>query len=187
LDDPAHPVWVSGAKRVRGEITHAGGSSLCQLPDGRYLALVFGYDAADVEVFTSTGTQLPGFANGGAWISRACVRTPNGFGDYQNVQLIRACGGSLYVLGTHTSGNDDWADIWSTRFSADFAPFFQKVGKRNLKCRSASTGGERYCDFQAGAGSFLSVTGHIYVYGIEHYDDAVRDTHEAVKVREFSP
>ena len=123
------------------------------------------------------------------WTSRASGDSPAGFEAYQNLQLITRCDGALMVLGTHkTLLGDDWADLWRVELDPDtLAPTFTKVAKRNLTCRSASTGDTRYCDFQAGAGGFIGAGGRLYIYGVEHYDDAFPGDGEGVKVREFPP
>jgi hypothetical protein len=67
-----------------------------------------------------------------------------------------------------------------------YKPEFNKVANVNLVCRSAHTGGERYCDFDAGAGTYVNGTGRVLIYGVEHWNDAVPGGY-GVKVREFYP
>lgn len=187
LRTPAAPGWITSATRQRGERTNAGASAMTRLSDGRFLVLVFGHDANDVEVFLSTQASLPGTAAGSGWNSVAATTTPPGFESYQNLQLVTACDGRLFVAGTHKNGaSEDWLDLWQLRFSYTLSPSFSKVANRHLKCSSATTAGRRYCDFDAGAGVHISHSGALLLYSVEHYNDGYPFDGSAVKVREFS-
>lgn len=187
LRTPAAPGWIGSAMRQRGSRTNAGAAAMTRLNDGRFLALVFGDDAEDVEVFLSTRASLPGTAADSSWNSVAAAATPPGFEAYQNLQLVTACDGRLFVAGTHKNGaSEDWLDLWQLRFSYTLSPSFSKVANRHLKCSSATTASRRYCDFDAGAGVYVSQSGSLLLYGIEHYNDAYPFDGSAVKVREFS-
>lgn len=184
---PASPIWSPTTLRTRGQTANAGAASLARLADGTFVALIFGNDSDDVEVFVSSDASMPGFApNTASWISVAQASTPGGFEAYQNVQFVTKCDGTLYVVGTHKNlSNSDWADLWRVDFSSSYAPSFTKVANRNMKCSTGNTGNVRYCDFQAGAGVYVSDAGRLAVYGVEHYNDAVPGTPNGVKVREF--
>ncbi|MCA9658175.1 MAG: hypothetical protein KC486_07515, partial [Myxococcales bacterium] len=185
--DPASPVWGPAVARQAGVVHDAGTAGLTRLADGQAMVMIFGDDAEEYEVFSAPadGRAL----TEATWTSRASGDSPAGFEAYQNLQLITRCDGALMVLGTHkTLLGDDWADLWRVELDPDtLAPTFTKVAKRNLTCRSASTGDTRYCDFQAGAGGFIGAGGRLYIYGVEHYDDAFPGDGEGVKVREFPP
>lgn len=189
LSDPGNPVWGNTVFRSRGQTFNAGAAALTRLSDSRFMALIFGNDSDDVEVFLSTSSGMPGFSVGSSWTSVALAPTPSGFEAYQNVQLIADCVGNLFVLGTHQNlfPEDDWADLWRVQFSDTYAPSFTKVKNRNVKCKSGNTGQTRYCDLQAGAGGYVSASGRLLLYGVEHYNDAYPGTGDGVKVREFYP
>lgn len=190
LTSPASPLWSTTVLRNRGQLQNAGAAALTKLRDGRFMAFIFGNDADDVEVFLSSGAGMPYFTSGVSWVSRAHATTPSGFKAYQNLQFVTSCSGDLYVLGTHQNGwpsYADWADLWRVSVSPTYVPTFTKVANRNLKCRSANTGNTRYCDFAAGAGAFVSGSGRLLLYAVEHYNDAFPWNGTAVKVREFYP
>jgi hypothetical protein len=184
---PSSPTWGPTTLRTRGQTANAGAVSLARLGDGTFVALIFGNDSDDVEVFVSSDASIPGFApNTASWISVAQASTPSGFQAYQNVQFVTKCDGTLYVVGTHKNlSGSDWADLWRVDFSSSYTPSFTKVANRNMKCSTANTGNVRYCDFQAGAGVYVSDAGRLAVYGVEHYNDAVPGTPYGIKVREF--
>lgn len=189
LSDPTRPVWSASTNRLRNGLTDAGAASLVRLQSGRFMALVFGNDSDNVEVFVSTLAEMPGFSgNGSQWQSVAAANTPFGASDYQNVQIVSDCSGQLYIVGTHRhwDSENDWADIWRLDVSDSYAPSFTKLGNFNAKCRTGNTGNERYCDFAAGAGVYVDGSGKLVLYGVEHYNDGVPGTTRGVKVREFN-
>jgi hypothetical protein len=183
LSNPAAPRWGDIVWRTKGETTHAGDASLTHLSDGRFMALIFGNNSEDVEVFVTSKPDLYS-----SWISMAQIKTPDDFqaAGYQNVQFVTGCDGKLFVVATHDNTGEDWVDLWQVQFSPQYVPTFNKVAKRNVMCSSSNTGNERYCNFDAGGGSYVSVKGTVLVYGIEHYNDAPPGDSLAVKVREFS-
>ncbi|HEU4534293.1 MAG TPA: hypothetical protein VFS00_09255 [Polyangiaceae bacterium] len=186
LADPAAPAWGPLVLRTRGQTTNAGAAALTRLGTGFFLALVFGNDSDDVEVFVSSQAELPGHGGSGSqWVSRAGAATPFGGSNYQNLQLVTKCDGQLYVAGTHKDGSSDWVDLWRVDLSAGYAPTFTKVANRHMYCNTSNTGGTRYCDFDAGAGVYVRGSGGLILYGVEHYNDGLPGTTRAVKVREF--
>jgi len=186
LEDPASSAWGPLVIRERGEVQHAGAAAMTRLGNGQFLALVFGFNSANVEVFTSTAPSLPldGAADS-AWQSRS--EAPTLFGaHYQNLQLVTRCDGQLFVVGTAQNlAGEDSADLWQLELSPSYAPTFTLVASRHFVCSSQHTGGVRYCNFAAGAGVYVDGDGALLVYGVEHYNDAVPGTSVAVKVREF--
>jgi hypothetical protein len=71
-----------------------------------------------------------------------------------------------------------------TASPAQYLPVFTNVANAHLVCRSTHTGGRYYCDFDAGAGAYVSGAGRVLIYGVEHFNGAVDDSH-VVSVREF--
>lgn len=186
LSSPSTPSWSPMVQRQRSQLTNAGAASMTRLSSGNFMAMVFGYDSDDVEVFVSSSTSLPGH-NGSisTWVSMASANTPFGGGNYQNLQLVTKCDGQLFVAGTHKDGNTDWVDLWRVDLSASYVPTFTKVANRHMYCSTSNTGNTRYCDFQAGAGIYVNGSGGLHLYGVEHYNDGVPGTKRVVKVREF--
>lgn len=186
LSIPGTPTWSPMITRLRNQTTNAGAASLTRLSNGQFMAMVFGNNSDDVEVFVSSDTNLPGH-NGSAssWISMASANTPFGGGNYQGLQLITKCDGQLFVAGTHKDINTDWVDLWRVDLSVGYVPTFTKVANRHMYCSTSNTGNTRYCDFQAGAGIYVNGSGGLHLYGVEHYNDGVSGTTRVVKVREF--
>lgn len=190
LSDPRNPRWSPSTPRTQGLTTTAGAASLARLSDGRFLALVFGKNSSDVEVFVSTTTAMPALVDPtGTWVSVAMTETPSEFEAYQNAQLVADCEGAFYLLATYRSmlTCKHWADLYSVQFSPSFSPTFTKIGSRHFKCASPETGGIKYCDFAAGAGAYVSASGRLVLYGVEHYNSntGLVGNNKVVRVREF--
>jgi hypothetical protein len=159
LEDPTAPKWGPLVPRMAGQRANAGAAALTQLADGRFVALVFGYDSSDVEVFiTEPGAEDPVAA---VWRSRATARTPF-VGHYQGVQLITRCDGALFALGTYeNTAREDWADLWRVDFvDAAWTPRFTAVAKRRFDSG----------DFDAGAGAYVDGEGRLGIDAVEHLD-----------------
>ncbi|TXH77460.1 MAG: hypothetical protein E6Q88_01020 [Lysobacteraceae bacterium] len=186
LSAPSTPSWSPMVTRQRSQTTNAGAAGMTRLSNGLFMAMVFGNNSDDVEVFVSSSTSLPGH-NGSTstWVSMASANTPFGGGNYQGLQLITKCDGQLYVAGTHKDINTDWVDLWRVDLNPSYVPTFVKVANRHMYCSTSNTGNTRYCDFQAGAGTYVNGTGGLHLYGVEHYNDGVSGTTRVVKVREF--
>ena len=186
LSVPSTPSWSPMVLRQRSQTTNAGAAGMTRLSNGNFMAMVFGNNSDDVEVFVSSSTSLPGH-NGSTstWISMASANTPFGSGNYQGLQLITQCNGQLFVAGTHKNISTDWVDLWRVDLTASYVPTFTKVANRHMYCSTSNTGNTRYCDFQAGAGIYVNGSGGLNLYGVEHYNDGVPGTTRVVKVREF--
>lgn len=190
LSDPLSPRWSPSTPRMQGLTTTAGAASIIRLADGRYLALVFGRNSSDVEVFLSTRAAMPALVDPtSAWLSVAALETPSEFEAYQNAQLVADCQGSIYLLATYRSSLTckHWADLYSVRFSQSFSPTFTKIGSRHFRCASPHTGGAKYCDFSAGAGAYVSAKGRLALYGVELYNSntSLIGNNKIVRFREF--
>jgi hypothetical protein len=189
LSDPTKPFWTGSTNRVRSHTTDAGAAGLVRLQSGRFMAVLFGNDSDNFEVFVSSLAEMPGFNDSASeWQSVATGITPFGDSDYQNIQIVPDCAGQMYIVGTHHhwTSSDDWADIWRMDVWGSWLPSFTKLGNFNPKCSSANTGNERYCDFVAGAGVYVDALGKLILYGVEHYNDGLPGTTRGVKVREFN-
>lgn len=198
VGDPPNAFSGPTKFRQRGNMNYGSSASLTKTNDGKFLVLVFGDYAGDVEVFVSTGTSMP--TSPDQWLSKTHRVNPlNSSNQYNNAQFITQCdndptgdgsqdrSGPLFLLATHNTSGEDWADLFKVTFDATtYAPSFLKVAGREMTCSSPSTGGVRYCDFAAGGGSFVDVDGDVILYGVEHYNDHFNpNTDFGVKVREF--
>jgi len=150
-----------------------GGTAIAKLPDdGRYLLLAAGGPGASLTAFISNHTDLhqPGlfFEYAGQWFSQY-------FGIYEgNFSIVKQCDGQLYVIGTYNPGNCynpfQRADLWKLNikhdaggigsFSLDF------VASIILSCGNPVAG--IACDFQAAAGTYVSPSGELIIYGTVH-------------------
>lgn len=189
VSDPPNSFSGPTVLRQQGNTAHGGAAALTRTNDSKFLAMVFGQDSSDVEVFVSSGTTMP--TSPTDWDSKISTAA---FGssenDYQNVQFITECdvdtSGRLFAVATHkNSSGEDWVDLYKvTLNTTTYAPTFTKVASRKMTCSSANTG-TRYCDFDAGAGVFVDANGILILYGVEHYNDHYPGDDTAVKVREF--
>ena len=204
LSDPPNSFSGPTVFRQSGtDKTQGSSAALTRINDGRFMVMVFGDDAADVEVFVSAGTTMPAPTAPTDWDSKGSF---DFFGsdlhDFANVQFVTECddgdantSGRLFVVATYRDNSDqDWVHLYRVKFNAlpTYAPTFEYVKSREMTCSSANTGGTRYCDFDAGAGVFVDGNGRLILYGVEHWNDH-HDVSplspyydHAVKVREFS-
>jgi hypothetical protein len=182
LQNPANPVRLSCTHAASG---WASAVAMTRLSNGKYMVWVFGKDTANVEIFTA---DTPDAAQ---WQSHG-VRDPfgSGWNDYQGVQFVTGCNGALYLVCTHNNGKikgngEDWVDLWRVTFANNSLsqPQVAKKQNRHMHCSNDYTDDTRYCNFQAGAGSYVTSEGYLLLYGVEHYTDLCGD--HGVKWREF--
>jgi hypothetical protein len=175
---------------------------LTRLSDGRYLVLLFGRHAREVEVFISRGNFLPWtsdeWTSAGAWDvspEAGTVSQNEEWPAYQSTQLVQSCDGVLYLLGGARIGGRDWLELWSVELEpSSLQPTFTKRAERHVYCASKRTHGHRYCDFSAGSGVYVDPAGHLVVYAVESKSCVAGDCGRAsrrdgnhVGVREFAP
>jgi hypothetical protein len=188
LANPVAPAFMYSVDRTRGsasELNNAGSAGLTRLDDLKYLLMVWGNDAREVEVYVShDGTIASQFR------SVAQRAMPGSFDGYQGTVFVTGCDGSLYVAATHrNSDGEDWVDLWQVTFDegSDYFPRFAKVASRHLYCLSDVTEGKQYCNFAAAAGIHVDTNGRLILYATEHYNDAFPvDQAFGVKLREFA-
>ena len=187
LSDPRSP------RKLDTEIDHtdlanaAGALIMGRLLDGRILVGIGRGDSAVIDFYVSGGTELEGavFAHFDTW-SKGELRTDIGdddFGDYQSVNLITQCDGTLFLVGTHQNGfsGEDFADTFRLENGTGDEVVITKVARRHLVCDDI---GEQQCNLDAAGGVYLDPEGHILVYGTEHDNDGPGGS---VKFREFRP
>ena len=187
LSHPATPVLGELIPRQRGATRNSGEAALTRLGDESFLAMIFGWDAAEAEIFLSTATS-PSLA-AVDWRSTWAGSMPSGFPAYQNLQFLTQCDGRLFLVGTFRDGaGNDIVDLWRFELFVvedEVELILSKATSVTLGCRSPHTGDASYCDFNAGAGAYVSAKGRVHVYGVEPHNDAVAGSDRAVKVREF--
>ena len=207
LADPPNPSEVVTVERVdeEGDVTQGSSAALTRTNDGKFMVMIFGEDADDVEVFVSAGTTMP--STEGDWISKGSFDFPGSdTQDFQNVQFVTRCddgepepdvSGELFLVATFKTSpvpfDMDFVVLYQVTFPdvqpQTYEPTFTPDAEapRVMTCSSEeNTGGDRYCDFDAGAGVFVDGNGDLMLYGVEHWNDHFDNSDDAVKVREFS-
>jgi hypothetical protein len=181
LADPLAPRLIgsvpgiapSGAPR-----DDAGTASLAALADGRFLLVIGGHDAARLDLFLSTTTEIEatGWRHLVTWwaIEARTALDEGHVGAYQGLQLVAAADGRLYLAGTHKNWTgDDWLDLFRLEAVDDDAPraTLTKVARRRFGC---SIEGIRHCDFDAAAGIYVGPDRRLALYATEHDNDGPR-------------
>ncbi len=175
----------SGLPLIAGPNLSAGATGIAKRPDGRYVLLVARYNSNIIDFYLSGTTNLrsPNFLYLSTWQERELLAEQGmdrEFGNYQNINLVQQCNGDLFLVGLHKNtaimvAGEDWADL----FRLDFTPVNQavvtKVANRHMYC-------QYQCNFDAGAGVFVSPDRHLSIYGIEHWQHS-----GLIKFNEFRP
>ncbi|WNG58949.1 hypothetical protein F0U59_32625 [Archangium gephyra] len=176
-----------------GQTQDAGTASLAKLSDGRFLLILGRADANNLEFYRSAGGDLrsadAGFVPLDNW-NEGELRSAIGdreFGDYQNLDLVTQCDGSLFLAGTHLNiaTGEDWIDLFRLTEESGQA-VITKVAKKHLYCGYPSpgydSGTNRQCNLDAAGGVYVDPWGQLIVYGTEHDNDGPGSS---VKMMEF--
>jgi hypothetical protein len=152
-------------------IDQAGTASLAALADGRYLLVIGRRHANQLDFYRSTTSDLAttGWSYLDVWFERelATAIGDRDFGDYQNLALVPAADGALYLLGSHRQKSGiDWLDLHrlsmaDSRRGLDV--LVTKVARKHVRC---SVAGAEHCNLDAGAGAYVGADGRLRVYGI---------------------
>jgi hypothetical protein len=183
VSDPKTPKRLTTVERH--DIGEAGSAGLMDLPDGKTL-LVVGRKGDQTLDFYSTSTKdFTGFHLDATWsVKNDGVKTTiddTNFGDYQNLDVLRACDDELYLLGTHREGvlvGVDFVDLFALELSPK--PVLTKVAKRHMYC--ANSGEDAQCNLDAAAGAYVTPSGELHVYAAEHDNDGPEGS---IKMKEF--
>jgi hypothetical protein len=94
------------------------------------------------------------------------------FGDYQTLNFVNQCDGTLFMVGTHASSGggfgDDFIDVYRVENATGDAVRVTKVAKRHAICTYNDFND---CQFDAAAGTYVDPAGRLYVYATEHDND----------------
>jgi hypothetical protein len=108
---------------------------------------------------------------------------------FQNLQLVKDCNGALYAVGTRVDDGQDTAYLHQLNLerdpdtgTIDSFTGLERITTLHLFCTNAATDGERYCDFNAGAGIYVDPQGTLALYGVEHDNDG---HNHSTKMTEF--
>ena len=185
--DPKAPKRLTTLERP--DIGEAGSAGLVDLPDGKILLVVGRKGDQTLDVYTTTAKDFTGFHLDATWsVKTDGVKSalPDGdkkLGDYQNLDVLRACDDKLYLLGTHREGvlvGTDFVDLYALDLPAGGQPILTKVAKRHMYC--ANSGEDAQCNLDAAAGAYVTPSGELHVYAVEHDNDGPGGS---IKMKEF--
>ncbi|MCY1034289.1 hypothetical protein OV207_22730 [Corallococcus sp. BB11-1] len=193
MADPAQPVLLPTSRIAMTE--DAGTASVARLADGRFLLIIGREHANDLEVYLSTTADLRASMNAFTLVdtwNESELRTAisdREFANYQNLNLVTQCDGSLFLVGTHLDlgTGRDWVDAHRVTAEGDNL-VLTKAARRHLYCGYPSPGHDtsanRHCNLDAAGGVYVDPHGQLIVYGTEHDNDGPGGT---VKMMEFRP
>jgi hypothetical protein len=190
MTNPAAPVRLYDVSDL--ESSEAGTVSLAALGDGRFLLVVGRKDAEKLDFYVSSGTNLSAtsFVHFDTWDDSALGFTNGGdpnFSNYQILNFVTDCDGSLYLIGTHENMiGQDWADLFQVLNGNGNEVLLIKVAKKHLYCSYPSPGAlasqDNHCNLDAGGGAYVDPNGMLILYGTEHADNGPFST---VRFMEF--
>ncbi len=170
-------------KKLAAEIIRrnrmAGSIAICKpaADSDDYLIIVKDSDL-NLDVYLSSGTDLESatFELQDRWSPNKLKSEIDGdfiFGDYQNINLIRDRDGQIYLVGLHNNTrrplrlfSSDYADLFRVEFGGDGQLNLIKIAKKSFICKT-SFFGDRFCNFDAGAGVYLDPKGDLIIYAVE--------------------
>jgi len=186
VSDPLRPRRVGTLEHTTG-VKGAGTVSLAKLRGGRYLLIVGGANANNLDFYLSrAGTSLanPTFDFTATWNESQLVGGDSEFGNYQSLNLVAGSDGGLYLVGTHRNGalttGQDFADLFALE-RAPGSPRIRKLAARHLFC---GVPGGQQCNLDAAGGAYVTPSGGLLLYGTEHDNDGPGGS---VKAEEFRP
>ncbi len=146
----------------------AGTATLAKLANGSFLLVIGRADANTLDFYVSTGTdpRTTGYQWFDTWDEDELTGDDSEFGNYQNLNFVAQCDGTLFMVGTHrdsTTGND-FIDLFRVTNDAVNDVAIEKVAKKHLTCNGN-------CDFDAAGGIYVDHVGQLYVYGTTHDND----------------
>lgn len=181
----------------------AGTASMIKLQSGHFLLIIGRADANTLDFYASLTTDIRTTAFDSSFYTwhDTNLQTDIGdrtFGQYQSINLLTACDGTLYAVGTHNNTQQgdgaDFVDLYRIENGVGNAVTITKVAKRQVYCTyNGHTGKYQHCNLDAAGGIYLDPEGQLYVYATEHendgpYEDGVFDGQEgSVKFEEFRP
>ena len=186
VSDPKTPKRMTTLERP--DIGEAGSAGLVNLPDGKTLLVVGRKGDQTLDFYTSAAKDFTGFHLDATWsvkkdgVSSTLPDNDKNFGDYQNLDVLRACDDKLYLLGTHREGvlvGNDYVDLFALDLSAG-PPLLTKAAKRHMYC--ANSGEDAQCNLDAAAGAYVTPSGQLHVYAVEHDNDGPQGS---IKMKEF--
>jgi len=190
LADPLNPI------RLPNEVDHtpfsfeAGTASIGRLADGRILLIIGRSNANTLDFYVSTGTDLrtTSFEWFDTWNEDELLTEiilDAEFGNYQNLNVLAQCDGTLYLIGTHENTaigvGQDFVDLFRLENGSGDNVTITKVAKKHLFCGYRGTNN---CNLDAAGGIYVDPQGLLFIYGTEHDNDGPSGS---VNMAEFRP
>jgi hypothetical protein len=191
--DPIHQLDHSNLSN------QAGAAFLSRLADNRILLGVGRADSNVLDFYVSTGSDIraPGFdfVHFDTWDEDELIGLDSEFGNYQSINLVTQCDGSLFLVGTHentlTQTGEDFADAFLLTNGPGSDAVIEKKAIQHLVCGNR---GVNHCNLDAAGGVYVDPAGQMYIYGTEHDNDGPLDgvypcsgSLCSVKLEEFRP
>jgi PKD repeat protein len=168
------------------ELGHkAGAVAVIKETDGQhYLMAVMGLaDNKKIMIYESNGLDIHNsnfkFSLIEEWFSSELEGlSPDswheGAGGYQSINFVRQSDGRLFLVGTRHDSllsnpetGEDWAELYAVEFRDGQFKLIYQAGK-HFYCEA---GGNRYGNFIAAAGAYVSPSGEFILYSTPHYND----------------
>jgi hypothetical protein len=172
LSNPAAPERLDNVVDHSPLSDEAGTATLAKLQNGRFLLVIGRADANILDFYVSSGTDLrtTGFEFFDTWKEGELTGDDSEFGNYQNLNFLTQCDGSLFLSGTHRNSaggfGDDFIDLFRVTNGEGSNVAIEKVARKHLFCNGN-------CDFDAAGGIYVDPAGQLVVYGTTHDNDGV--------------
>ena len=172
VSNPIAPVRLDNVVDHSPLSDEAGTATLAKLQNGRFLLVIGRANANILDFYVSSGTDLrtTAFEFFDTWEEGELTGDDSEFGNYQNLNFLPQCDGSLFLIGTHRNAaggfGDDFIDLFSVTNGEGSNVAIEKVAKKHLFCSGN-------CDFDAAGGIYVDPAGQLVVYGTTHDNDGV--------------
>lgn len=189
--------------RITTQTSEAGSVGITQLQNETFLVVTARSGANTLEFYRSNSANLSQatttFSFVDTWSEGELQQSTINdweFGDYQSLQFITQCDGSLFLAGTHMNTSvvigigQDWLDLFRVTDSAGQITL-TKVAKKHLYCGYPSpgygTGDNTHCNLDAAGGVYVDSNGKLIVYGVEHDNSGPSSTVKMMEFRSIFP
>jgi hypothetical protein len=172
VSNPIAPVRLDNVVDHSPLSDEAGTATLAKLQNGRFLLVIGRANANILDFYVSSGTDLrtTAFEFFDTWEEGELTGDDSEFGNYQNLNFLPQCNGSLFLIGTHRNAaggfGDDFIDLFRVTNGDGSNVAIEKVARKHLFCSGN-------CDFDAAGGIYVDPAGQLVVYGTTHDNDGV--------------
>ncbi len=192
--EPLNPVRLTNDVDHTDLSDEAGTATLGKLANGHFLLAIGrgGANTLDFYVSDTNDLKTTGYQWFDTWHEGELTGGDSEFGDYQSLNFVAQCDGSLFMIGTHrnlgaTLGRD-FIDVFHLSNATGNRVAIRKVANKHVVC-------DGNCNLDAAGGAYVDPNGRLYVYGATHDNDgAVFDdpgpcsgAHCSTEFAEFRP